>query len=56
MYRPDLADAPAVETYAAANPTDFTIGTMIVAADGTACLVSDAAGTTGLITVTEPTP
>jgi len=55
--RADLADAAAVEAFAAANPTHFQLGSIIVAADGTACIVSDGAdGTTGLITVTEPTP
>jgi hypothetical protein len=56
QYRSDLADAAAVETYAAANASDFTIGTIIVAADGTACIVTTAAGVTKLITVGEPTP
>ena len=54
--RTDLADAAAVETYAAANPTQFVLGSF-VAADGTVCIVTDgAAGTTQLITVGEPTP
>ena len=55
MYRDDLADAAAVEAFVAANPTQFTIGTHITAADGTTCIVS-AAGVTGLVTVTAPTP
>lgn len=55
MFRPDLADAAAVETYVAANPDQFTIGTLITAADGVLLHVS-AAGVTGLVTVTEPTP
>jgi len=54
--RADLADAAAVEAFAAANPTHFKVGSFIVAADGTCCIVSAADGTTGLITVTEPTP
>ena len=56
QYRSDLADAAAVETYCAANPTQFTIGTIVVAADGTACIVTTAAGVTKLFTVGEPTP
>ena len=55
QYRPDLADAAAVEAYVAANPTQFVIGTTITAADGTFLHVS-AAGVTGLVTVTAPTP
>lgn len=55
MLREDLADAAAVEAYVTANPTQFTIGTMITAADGTLLHVS-AAGVTGLVTVTAPTP
>ncbi len=54
--RLDLADAAAVEVYAAANPTQFIIGSMIVAADGTVCIVTTAAGVTKLFTVGEPTP
>jgi len=54
--RTDLADAAAVETYAAANPTQFVLGSFIVAADGTVCIVTVADGTTKLITVGEPTP
>lgn len=55
--RADLADAAAVETFAAANPTHFKLGSLIVAADGTICIVTDgAAGTTQLFTVGEPTP
>jgi hypothetical protein len=55
--RTDLADAAAVETYAVANPTQFVLGSFIVAADGTVCIVTDGAvGTTQLITVGEPTP
>ncbi len=56
QVRTDLADAAAVETYAAANPTDFPLGTLIVAADGTICIVIDGAGETRLFTVGEPTP
>lgn len=56
QYRADLADAAAVETYVLANPTQFTPGTMITAADGVLIHVKDAAGDTGLVTETEPTP
>jgi hypothetical protein len=56
QHRPELADAAAVETYCAANPAQFTIGTIVVAANGAACIVIDAAGTTALISVEEPTP
>lgn len=54
--RLDLANAAAVEVYAAANPTQFIVGSMIVAADGSVCVVTAADGTTQLITVGEPTP
>jgi hypothetical protein len=55
--RTDLADAAAVETYAAANPTQFKLGSLIVAANGAICIVTVAAsGTTKLFTVGEPTP
>jgi len=56
MVREDLATAAAVETYVAANPTQFTKGTHVMAADGTECIVTDNAGLTQLITVGEPTP
>ncbi len=53
-YRSDLADAEAVETFAAANPTHFKIGSHIQAADGTECIVTDASGNTVLIQTSEP--
>ena len=53
-YRSDLADAEAVETFAAANPTHFKIGSHICAADGTECIVTDASGNTVLIQTSEP--
>ena len=52
----DLATAAAVETFVAANPSDYPLGTQIVAADGTLCVVTDSSGTTKLVTVGEPTP
>ena len=52
QYRPDLADSAAIDAYALANPTQFTIGTIIVAADGAASIVIDVTGNVGIITVT----
>ena len=51
QYRADLADAAAVGTAVTANPGAYTIGTIIVAADGSASIVT-AAGTVGTIGVT----
>lgn len=56
QFRKDLADKAAIETFAAANPKHFTIGTIIVAANGDACIVTTAAGVTKAFTVAEPTP
>lgn len=47
----DLADSAEVVTYAAANPTQFTIGTIVVAADGSATIIIDDAGLGKLMTV-----
>ena len=52
QYRSDLADAAAVDAFCLANPTQFTIGTIVVAANGSASIVIDAAGNVGIITVT----
>jgi len=46
-----LADSAAAVTYAAANPTQFTKGTIIIAADGSATIIIDAAGLGKLMTV-----
>ena len=54
--RTDLADAAAVETYVAANPTQFVVGSLIVAADGALLIMTTVAGVTKLVTVGEPTP
>lgn len=35
QYRTDIASAAALDTYVAANPTQFTPGTLIMTADGT---------------------
>ena len=51
MNRDDLADSAAVVTFAAANPTQFTKGTIVVAADGSATIIIDAAGLGKLMTV-----
>lgn len=48
--RADLADAAAVIAYVAANPTQYTVGSMITAANGNLCHVT-AAGTA--LTVTQ---
>jgi len=55
MYRPDLADTAAVEAEITANPPAYTVGTIVVAADGAANIVVTNDGVTptyGLITVT----
>ena len=51
QVKEDLADSAAVVTYAAANPTQFTIGTIIIAADGSATIIIDDAGLGKLMTV-----
>ena len=51
MNRDDLADSAAVVTYAAANPSGFTKGTIVVALDGSATIIIDDAGTGKLMTV-----
>jgi hypothetical protein len=49
--RLDLADSAAVIAAAAANPTSFPLGNVYVAADGTATIIIDDAGTGKLMTV-----
>ena len=46
-----LADSAAVVTYAAANPTQYTLGTIVIAADGSATIIIDDAGLGKLMTV-----
>ena len=55
QVRADLADTAAVEAVVDANPTAYTQGTIIVAADGAANIIVTNDGVTptyGLITVT----
>jgi len=49
MVRTDLATAAAVASEVTANPDDFTLGTQIVAADGSISAVT-APGTVSVIT------
>jgi hypothetical protein len=51
QVKKELADSAAVVTYAAANPTQFTIGTIVVAADGSATIIINDAGLGKLMTV-----
>jgi len=39
-YRADLADAAAVIAFVAANPTQYTVGSLITAANGNLCHVT----------------
>lgn len=50
MYRGDFATGAAGIAFVAANPAQFTVGTLITCADGTLLHVS-AAGTAGTVTV-----
>lgn len=52
QYKADLADAAAIDAYCLANPTQFTIGTIVVAANGDSSIVIDTTGNVGIITVT----
>ena len=40
--KPDIATSAAAVTYIAANPTQFTTGTIVIAADGSATIVISA--------------
>ena len=51
MNRDDLADSAAVVIFAAANPTQFTKGTIVIALDGSATIIIDDAGLGKLMTV-----
>jgi len=50
-YRADLADAAAVIAFVAANPTQYTVGSLITAANGNLCHVT-VAGTALTVTQT----
>ena len=51
QVKDDLADSAAVVTYAAANPDQFTKGTIVIALDGSATIIINDAGLGKLMTV-----
>lgn len=51
QYRPELDDAAAVIAYVTANPTQFTIGTLVTAKNGDLCHVKSS-GVAKTVTVT----
>ena len=51
MNRPDLADTAAVQAVVDANPTSYTVGTIIVPATGIGSIVKTNDGTTVVLAV-----